>query len=148
MKLVLLVLVFALLLVSSCERGMQVNERTTKVTFKDDNPPTFLLSGSGQLGDLVIYGPKQREVSSDRSFALWEIEPINGFLSGRAVDDIGSIKYGVIPEGYKQVYPEKGAAPPNLVAEEKYEYWFQIINAPHARAYFTIRNNQAVELPK
>ena len=141
MKLLFLISIFSLVLFGNCERG-------TTVKLKDGNPPTFVLSGSGELGDLVIYGPKQRDVSSDRSFALWEIKPLNGFLNGRAVEDIRSIKYGVVPRDYKQVYPENGASPPHLVAGEKYEYWFQTINAPHARAYFAIRDNKAVELPK
>ena len=141
MRLLFFFPIFFLVLFGNLERG-------TKVKLKDGNPPTFVLSGSGELGDLVVYGPKQRDISSDRSFALWEIEPINGFMNERAVEDIGSIKYGVVPKGYKQVYPENGGLPPPLVAGEKYEYWFQTINAPHARAYFVIRKNKAVALPK
>jgi hypothetical protein len=123
-------------------------ERATKVTITPDNPPTFLLSGSGELGDLRIYGPKQRDVSSDLSFVVWEIQPIDGFNNGKLLEEIGSIKYGVVPEGYKQIYPENRATPLALVPGEKYSYWFQTINAPHARAYFEIRANKAVEIPK
>jgi hypothetical protein len=123
-------------------------ERATTVSVTPDNPPTFLLSGNGRLRDLRIYGPKQREVSSDLSFAVWEIQPVDGIHNGRLLEDIGSIKYGVVPEGYKQRYPADGARPAELVAGEKYEYWLQTINAPHARAYFEIRDNKAVEIGK
>jgi hypothetical protein len=141
MKLHFLLSVFVLLILASCERA-------TKVTLAGGNPPGFVLSGSGELGDLRIYGPKQREVSSDLSFVIWEIEPIDGFLNGKLIEDIGSIKYGVVPQGYKQIYPENGATAPALVVGEKYQYWFQTINAPQARSYFEIRDNKAVEVPK
>ena len=141
MRLTLFISMLSLILVSSCERS-------TRVNFEGGNPPTFVLSGSGELGDLIIYGPKQRNIDGDRAFALWEIMPIDGFMNGRSVESIGTIKYGVVPEGYKQVYPENGLSPPALEEGHKYEYWFQTINAPHARAYFEIRGNKAVELNK
>src|SRR6266850_5990985 len=140
MRAMLLISLFSLTLMSTCERA-------TKVKLAPGNPPTFSLSGNGTLGDLIIYGPKQRDINSDRRFALWEIEPINGFMNGRSIASISTIKYGVVPEGYKQIYPENGASPPALVEGPKYEYWFQSINAPHARAYFEIRDNKAIELP-
>jgi hypothetical protein len=140
MKILLLLSIF---LLATCA----TRERATKVVLTGGNPPTFDLSGSGELGDLRIYGPKQRDVGSDLSFVIWEIEPIDGYTNGKLIEDIGSIKYGVVPPGYKQIYPENEAMAPPLVAGEKYQYWFQTLNAPHARAYFEIRDNNAVELP-
>ena len=142
MKLLFLIAIISLVLPGNCERA-------TKVKLKDGNPPTFVLSGSGELAVLVIYGPKQRDFSvGDRAFAVWEIQSAGGYSNARLVEDLGSIKYGVVPKGYEQVYPEKGMSPPGLVVGEKYEYWFQTSNAPHARAYFEIRDNKAVELAK
>ena len=111
------------------------------------NPPLFTLSGRGILGDFIIYGPRQRDVHSDRNFAVWEIEPIKGYLEGAYIADIGSIKYGIVPEGYKQVYPENNQTPPPLIEGVKYNYWLQLINAPHVRKSFEIRDNKAVETP-
>jgi hypothetical protein len=123
-------------------------DRRTVIIFEGGNPPVFVLSGSGELGDLRIYGPQQREVGSDLNFAIWEIQPIKGYLEGERLERLGRITYGVIPEGYKQIYPEHDAAVPPLVDGQKYEYWFQTINAPEARAYFEIRDGKAVEIPK
>lgn len=141
MKAIYFISILYLLLISTCERA-------TNVKLEGENPPVFVLSGSGELGDLVIYGSKQRDIAGDRAYALWEIQPVNGYLNGRSVNIIGSIKYGVVPQGYKQVYPENGLPPPALVEGQKYEYWFQTINAPHARGHFEIRGNKAVELKK
>jgi hypothetical protein len=121
-------------------------ERPTKVKLEGGIPPTFVLSGSGTLGDLVIYGPKQRDVGSDRNHAIWEIQPIRGFMNGEQVETIGTIKYGEVPQGYKQIYPANNAAPRSLVSGIKYGYWFQTVDAPHARASFEIRDGKAVEI--
>ena len=100
-------------------------ERGTKVKLENENPPIFVLSGSGKLSDLVIHGPKQRDIPGDRAFALWEITAIGGHNRAESVESIGSIKYGVVPKNYLQVYPENGSPPPSLVEGERYGYWFQ-----------------------
>lgn len=123
-------------------------ERDTKVRLEGDNIPIFHLSGSGTLGDFVIFGPKQRDIGSDRDDAVWEIMPIDGYLNGELVEEISSIRYGEVPKGYEQVYPENNAPPPSLLPEKKYEYWFQTINAPHARGFFEIRNGKAAVVSK
>jgi hypothetical protein len=123
-------------------------ERRTAVKLEGENPPVFVVSGGGELGCLRIYGPKQREVGSDLNYAIWEIEPTNGYMEGERLERLGRITYGVIPKGYKQIYPENDAAAPPLVDGQKYEYWLQTINAPHARASFEMRDGKAVEIPK
>ena len=125
-------------------------ERRTKVTLADGNPPTFVLSGNGYLTSLVIDEPKQRGVSDDRPVTLWEIQPMRHSRTGRSVEDIGAVKYGVVPEGYKQVYPANEASPAELIAGKKYQYWATTMNAEHAAACFEIRDNKAVaaEYPK
>ena len=119
-------------------------ERPTKVRLAGANPPVFLLSGSGKLGTLRIYGPKQRDVGSDKNFAIWEIKPIEGYINGEPVESLREITYGIVPKGYKQIYPEGGLPAPGLVAGERYQYWFQTINAPHARGYFEIVDGKPV----
>ena len=122
-------------------------ERPTQVKLEGGERPVFVLSGSGTLGDLVVYGPKQRDMFGDRSNAIWEIVAKKGQLNGRGVEDLARISYGIVPEGYKQVYPERSAPPPSLVPGVKYQYWFITVNAPHARKDFEIRDGKAVEIP-
>jgi hypothetical protein len=118
--------------------------RATKVRL-EGNPPVFVLSGSGVLAHLVIYRTKHMN-GDDEYFALWEIEPVDGYVKGRPIEDIGNIQYGLVPKGYRQCCPEAGAPPPTLKPGTKYEYWFDTTDAPHARNCFVIRGNRAVEV--
>jgi tellurite resistance protein TerC len=119
--------------------------RATKVRL-EGYPPRFVLSGSGALAHLVIYKTTPSPDHDDECFALWEIEPKNGYDKGRLVEEIGAVEYGVVPAGYKQMCPEAGASPSQLAPGNKYEYWFDTSDAPHARNYFVIRGNRAVEV--
>ena len=139
-------LILSSLLLAQTSTCRPTFERATLVKLEGGNPPTFSLSGSGKLGDLVIYGPKQRDVGSDRNYALWEIKPINGFMEGEWVERLAAITYGIVPKAYEQVYPENGAQPLQLVPGERYEYWFVTVGSPAARKYFEIVDGKAREL--
>lgn len=120
--------------------------RATKVKIEGAIPPLFVLSGSGILAHLVIYDTRPADASADQDCAIWEVEPIDGYKKGRRVEQIGNIQYGVVPDGYRQVCPDNGNAPLPLVRGNTYEYWFDTSDAPHARRYFVIRGNRAVEV--
>lgn len=121
----------------------------TKIKLEGANPPIFNLSGTGTLAHVVIYAAKYTDTEDGLELTtaetLWEIEPSEGYERGRRVEEIGSVQYGVIPFGYKQVYPPTGA-PRSLEKGLKYEYWFDTADAPHARNYFIIRGQRAVEV--
>lgn len=120
--------------------------RATKVRIEGANPPNFCLTGSGTLTHLVIYDTRQSNAEEDQSCALWEIEPVAGYSKGRLLEEIHTIQYGQLPDGYRQVCPENGNPPAKLVKGKKYEYWFDTYDAPHARRYFVIRGGKAVEV--
>jgi len=119
-------------------------ERDTKLTLTGHNPPTFKITGSGQLSMLRMHGPKVRDVPGETAFIIWEIGPKDGLFNGRDVEDLESIKYGEIPTGYVQRYPEKGAPPP-LLEGESYDVFIDTASANGARAYFTIRDDKVIE---
>ena len=123
--------------------------RATKIKLEGANPPIFNLSGTGTLAHLVIYAAKDTDTDDGQELTtaetLWEIEPSEGYERGRRVEEIGSVQYGVIPVGYKQIYPPTGA-PLQLEKGHKYEYWFDTADAPHARNYFIIRGQRAIEV--
>jgi tellurite resistance protein TerC len=121
------------------------SQRATRIRMESGNPPVFVLTGSGSLAHLLICRSR-REDGDVLDFAMWEIEPVGGYQNGRLVEEIGAITYGVVPPGYKQSYPENGATPPALQPGNKYEYWFDTTNAPHARSYFVIRDARAIEV--
>lgn len=132
-------LLYVLLMVFSLSCG----ERRTEVRLDGTNPPVFAISGSGNLVELLV-STKIDDKSlppSKRSKVLWRIIPKT--RDGKSVETIGSITYGVIPPGYKQVVPADGQVPPALVPEHYYAYYLETINAPHASGYFEIRNGKA-----
>jgi hypothetical protein len=123
-------------------------ERRTEIKLTGGNPPTFVLSGSGRLGELIIFSPEQEKVADpfDTTYALWEIAPeMKGESGASLVEDLNTIIYGVVPKGYKQTKPENGAPPP-LISGRRYRYWFVTVNAPHAAGYFEIQNDKAVSV--
>jgi tellurite resistance protein TerC len=127
--------------------------RATKVRLQGTNPPDFALSGTGTLAHLVIHAAPQtnrgeQDPTLDEGLwqTLWEIEPIGGYHKAKRIEDLSPIRYGVVPDGYQQRSPPNGASPTALVAGSKYEYWFDTADAPHARNYFVIRGNRAIEV--
>jgi tellurite resistance protein TerC len=121
----------------------------TRVKLEGSNPPVFNLSGTGILAHLVIFTARDTDTDDGQeqmcAETIWEIEPTGGYAVGRRVEEIGAIQYGVVPTGYKQTHPKNGT-PPSLAKGHKYEYWFDTADAPHARNYFIIRGQCAVEV--
>src|SRR6266568_4565022 len=122
-------------------------ERRTEVRFEGGSTPKFLLSGSGRLGTTIIYGPEQEKIAdrdpSDKTYAIWEMEPERKSEDAAVPVEGLSVTYGVLLPGYKQVKPQSGA-PPALSRGRRYRYWFVTINAPGASGYFEIRDGNPV----
>jgi hypothetical protein len=121
-------------------------ERKTVVRLEGGNPPTFLMSGSGRLGAVIIFGPEQERIASsdpfDDTYAVWEIAAEKEGEEGAArVEDLRSITFGVVPKGYKQIKP-KGGPPPSLSPGKRYRYWLVTVNAPHDAGYVEIRDGK------
>jgi hypothetical protein len=123
-------------------------ERRTVVKIEGGNPPIFVLSGSGRLDEVIIFGPeRERIVESDpfdETYAIWKLVGEKRGEAGMAqVEDLHAVTYGVVPKGYKQVKPEAGTPPP-LRPGKRYGYWFVTVNAPWGAGYFEIRDGKAV----
>jgi hypothetical protein len=118
-------------------------ERRTRVRLEGGNPPTFVLSGSGVLGGFVIYRPEAERVGSldDKNNIAWEIEAKQ--MPGELVERLGSITYGAVPNGYRQVIPGSGE-PPLLKPAKRYRYWVVTGNAPGVIGHFEVRDGVAV----
>jgi hypothetical protein len=140
----LLILLPFLMLIAGCERR-------TEVRLEEGTTPRFVLSGSGRLGTILVFGPEQERIAesdpSDDTYALWRVEPErNGEAGAARVEDLGLITYGVVPKGYRQIKPKAGPPLP-LVPGKRYSYWFVTLNAPNAAGYFEIQNGKAVPVP-
>lgn len=139
--------VFGYLLITVSVAVFSSCEVDTTVTIKGDNPPTFVMSGSGSLALLRIQGQKVRDTPAIFASVVWEIRSKDGRINGTRLESLGSIIYGRVPEGYVQVYPEHGDAPP-LIEGQKYHAFFDTVNANGARVHFTIRDGKVVEVPQ
>lgn len=132
------ILVLFLVFVTACERE-------TTIKLSGGNPPMFLLSGSGNVGAVTIYGP-EREQSQEpfsNEGAIWKIVPEAGYEAGAKVENLRMITYGIAPKGYKQIIPQEGVAPA-LQSNQRYSYWIDTTNAPHAGGFFEIVNGKAL----
>jgi hypothetical protein len=115
-------------------------ERATKLVISGNNPPTFVVSGSGSLGTIRVRGPeKQRDAAGEDAFLYWVI--VNKEDEEQLVERLGPIRYGKVPAGYKQIYPEQGEAPP-LVEGERYNIRIATFNANGVDKFFVIRNGK------
>ena len=130
-----------------CGCAWRPGEWPTSVRLEGGKAPVFVLSGGGSVAIFTVFGPDfmtKAEKPLDENFALWKIKPSGGYLYGTRISDLGSITYGVIPFGYKQIKPSDGAAPPPLVEGQKCFYVVETTNAAGASGYFEIKNSHAV----
>src|SRR5262249_29373550 len=141
MKITILIVVMSFMI--ACSRS---NQNSTHIDLEGGEKPAFKLHGGGSLDRFVIYGPRQREGEGSVAFTVWEIVPIAGSLNGKYLWTLHSIKYGVVPEGYKQIYPENNLSPPLMVENELYRYRAEIVSAPWAVADFKLINGKVVEV--
>ena len=132
-----LILIFLFLAISTgCERDMRI-----KIDGK--NPPTFTLSGSGDLVFLYLAEVHDNRPPSLEDPDLWEIRP-NG---NNKISKLPSITYGTVPQGFIQVTPASGAPPP-LIEGKLYAVGGPNANANGGSIWFTIKGGRSVEVPK
>jgi hypothetical protein len=131
------------------------------------NPPTIEFNGTGALAQLFVSGPFTLEqlkgeykiagrrgsvtaeqskeldkIYGDKHYKLWQLDPDQS--RNLSVSTL-SIKYGIVPEGWKQVYPANGKPEP-LIEGKFYSVAAPSSNANFKQGYFTIKNNKAVTL--
>jgi len=98
----------------------------------------FKLSGTFKVRRLSLsrYSTEIEEPNDPR-FTVWQIEAANPRTSGSAWQ-LNSIKYGVVPVGYVQVFPAQGVPPSPLEPGNLYR-----LNADGFRGgYFEIVDNK------
>lgn len=122
-------------------------ERATQLIIISTNPPQFRMSGSGTMGMLRMHGPKVRDVPGEAAYIVWEIVPEKGRLNGKRIEQLVSITYGEVPEGYVQTYPEQGG-PPSIIEGAQYDIFIDTLGANGKTKYFTVQDNKIVENPE
>jgi len=117
-------------------------ERDTKIEMDGKIPPTFRLSGNGQLSwiefsdlspsDISVYAPER---------VIWKITPTGQNTPWR----LPKITYGIVPPGFAQEIPASGTPPP-LVEEKPYSVSAPTSNANGGSMIFLIRGGQALRV--
>ena len=114
----------------------------TRIKVTGGSMPTIGLSGGGTITDFTIYGPQQRSGTGREAFIVWQLRPVS---SSDSLNEIGEIKYGKIPNGFKQTYPEDDVPPPQLKEGESYMLQILTDGAPMGQVMFEIHDGKAVE---
>src|SRR5215204_652888 len=115
-------------------------ERDTKIEFDRKVPPTFTLSGNGQLWWIEVTDLSPSEISvyaPER--VIWKIRPTGQNTPWR----LAPIRYGIVPSGFVQEIPAVGA-PPSLAQEKPYSVSAPTSNANGDSMIFLIRGRQAL----
>jgi hypothetical protein len=131
-------------------------ERPTQLRLEGGSSPVFLLSGSGDVADFSVYIVSPSDFSFGRTVeslslksffsqpAVWQIESQGGMFHARAVENIGRLTYGVVPQGYKQSTPSDGSAPPPILQGKQYFFDCATVNAPGTRGSFQLIDGKVV----
>jgi hypothetical protein len=103
------------------------------------NPPTFTLSGSGNLIFLVLGEVHDNKLGSP---VIWKIRP----EGENTISQLPSIAYGIVPNGFIQVTPASGTPSP-LIEGKVYEFGGPASNANGGSIWFTIQGGKSVRVP-
>ena len=142
---------FIAALVAACLLSFSSCESKTDAKLEGGNPPVFSIgSGTGRLWFFHVseYRDDKSLKPSERSREVWSVQAgrdSSGNDLGKYTSEIGKITYGIVPEGYTQVYPATGIAPP-LIEGRYYVYLFKTENGMPAVGEFEIRGGQAVTI--
>jgi hypothetical protein len=122
------------------------HEVATRISLSGGSSPKFSFTGSGEMVDLTIYGPRQRAGDGAGAYIVWKLAPIDAAATLALLNGTGTIDFGVIPKGYKQVYPVNNIPPVPL--QEGQEYLLQVMtnSAPSGQISFEIRAGKPVEV--
>ena len=101
----LLVALLILMIISACEISTHVTISNPAI------PPTFELSGNGNLFHFIVVGPysslQDLESHIAKAGVIWQLSPDEHATT--RVDDLPAITYGQVPDGFKQDLPLNGS---------------------------------------
>jgi hypothetical protein len=142
-----LILLFAFVCVATA-----CYEDDMTISLDQGTPPTFKLSGSGNLvffGVWEVSEENKRRIPSERNgnddTILWQIWPTGLSRDKTVVRRLPPITYGLVPAGFVQKTPQDGA-PPNLVEGRIYEAGGPNTNANGGFVWFTIKGGKVVKV--
>jgi hypothetical protein len=116
------------------------NEPYGKVTIREDLPPVFKLTGSGNVSLFFV-----RKIHADGRTPelLWDIRPQETPESRLPLQPI---TYGILPPGFVQTFPAPGTPPHSLVEGQIYEAGAPPVELPGAIVRFTVQHGRIKQL--
>ena len=140
----LLALAVIILVQVGCEVDMSI-------AINGSNPPSFSLSGTGNLlfFNVMEVPPESQEQSiqrsSDANKLLWKIRPLSG--AANKIRALPVITYGVIPDGFEQIFPADGSPPLRLTDGKIYEAVGTAYNSNGGLVWFRVDDRRAWPVP-
>jgi hypothetical protein len=128
------------LLILAVSAGCEIDMR---IKIDGKNPPTFTLSGSGNIVFLYVMKVPSNRLPTVEDPKLWEIHP----TTKDRISDLPPITYGTVPNGFSQTTPGLGQ-PPGLVEGQTYEVGGPAYNANGGSSWFVIKEGKSVPIPK
>ncbi|MGA2688423.1 MAG: hypothetical protein ABSE85_10175 [Candidatus Korobacteraceae bacterium] len=92
-------------------------EQPTKIALNGNSYAgiSFKLSGSFKVVSVGAYQyPADEKQPNDPHLMMWRIEAADPKNGGREAWELNTVRYGEVPDGYVQVSPNSGEAPPPL----------------------------------
>jgi hypothetical protein len=130
---------------------VNIYRTVTKPLVSGGNPPIIEFeSGRGHL-QLYVTGPytldelKQEYRRGNKNYDVWQLDPSRDYSVFGS-----SITYGIVPNGFRQVYPANGKSPEPLIEGKIYSVILPNSNCggPNVVSeYFMINNGKAVVVP-
>jgi hypothetical protein len=120
----------------------------TKPIVSGGNPPIIEFEGGRGHLQLYVTGPytleelKQEYRRGNKNYYMWQLDP-GSLSSGFGV----FITYGIVPDGFRQVYPANGKSPEPLIEGKIYSVTLPNSNCggPNVESeYFMINHGKAV----
>jgi hypothetical protein len=113
---------------------------------KGSSPPTFKLSGTGTVMQVLVFGPHNSLAELDldtdphdgKDTYLWELSSVERVW----VEDISPFIYGQIPPGFTQTQPKSGQIP-QLQEGKVYYILVYVVGASTVGHPFIIKNGKA-----
>lgn len=132
---------FSLVLVSACDYR-------PRLEIEGDTVPLFKLTGVGNIQVISVDGPdfensNGREAGSRNMKPYWQIAPKVDYDLAR-IEKLGGLLYARVPDGFRQVFPENGAAPQPLLQDELFTFSLRVAEGNGIGVRFVIHNGKAV----
>jgi hypothetical protein len=110
---------------------------------ESENLPSLMIKGDDYLYELLIYyvDSSDKDVGNWRWEYVWQIRPENEYKKKLPLE----IRYGILPEGHKQLSPENSKQPMRLKSGIRYHYEVKGINSLHVGC-FELINRKATKV--